>query len=42
MSRVKRVYEDCVMYFSEGRLSDVEIAKELCVSRANVCKMRQR
>ncbi|WP_024653069.1 DUF603 domain-containing protein, partial [Borrelia persica] len=42
MSKVKRAYEDYAMYFSEGRLSDAEIAKELGVSRANVCKMRSK
>ncbi|WP_024655188.1 DUF603 domain-containing protein [Borrelia hispanica] len=42
MSKIKRGYEDYAMYFSEGQLSDTEIAKELGVSRANVCKMRQK
>ncbi|WP_041177090.1 DUF603 domain-containing protein, partial [Borrelia crocidurae] len=42
MSRVKRAYEDYDMYFEEVRLNDAEIGKELCVSRANVCKMRQK
>uniref|UniRef100_UPI0004653360 DUF603 domain-containing protein n=1 Tax=Borrelia persica TaxID=44448 RepID=UPI0004653360 len=42
MSKIKRGYEDYAMYFNEGRLSDSEIAKELGVSRANVCKMRQK
>ncbi|WP_025401060.1 DUF603 domain-containing protein [Borrelia crocidurae] len=42
MNKVKRAYEDYAMYFEEGRLNDAEIAKELCVSRANVCKMRQK
>ncbi|WP_038363965.1 DUF603 domain-containing protein [Borrelia persica] len=42
MSKIKRGYEDYVMYFNEGRLSDSEIAKEMGVSRANVCKMRQK
>ncbi|WP_318250828.1 DUF603 domain-containing protein [Borrelia duttonii] len=41
MSKVKRAYKDCVMYFEEDRLNDAEIAKELCVTRANVCKMEK-
>lgn len=42
MTKVKKSYDDYVAYFSEGHLSDADIAKEMGVSRANVCKMRSK
>ncbi|QTL83973.1 DUF603 domain-containing protein [Borrelia miyamotoi] len=40
MSRIKKTYNDYIVYFKECRLNDAEIAKELGVSRVNVGKMR--
>ncbi|AHH04460.1 Hypothetical protein BHY_1510 (plasmid) [Borrelia nietonii YOR] len=42
MSRVKKSFDDYIVYFKEGKLNDVSIAKEMRVSRANVGKMRRR
>ncbi|UPA18666.1 DUF603 domain-containing protein [Borrelia puertoricensis] len=42
MRREKKSFDDYVMYFNEGKLNDTGIAKELGVSRANVCKMRRK
>ncbi|QTL84311.1 DUF603 domain-containing protein [Borrelia miyamotoi] len=42
MSRLKKTYNDYIVYFKEGRLKDAEIAKELGVSRVNVGKMRRK
>ncbi|AOW96096.1 DUF603 domain-containing protein [Borrelia miyamotoi] len=42
MSRLKKTYNDYIVYFKEGRLNDAEIAKELGVSRVNVGKMRRK
>ncbi|WP_268744166.1 DUF603 domain-containing protein [Borrelia persica] len=38
--KLKKSYEDYVMYFSEGQLSDSEIAKEIEILRTNVCNKR--
>ncbi|UPA12546.1 DUF603 domain-containing protein [Borrelia venezuelensis] len=42
MSREKKSFDDYVVYFNEGKLNDTQIAKEMGVSRANVCKMRRK
>ncbi|QFP42603.1 DUF603 domain-containing protein, partial (plasmid) [Borrelia miyamotoi] len=42
MSRLKKTYDDYVLYFKEDRLNDSQIAKELGVSRVNVGKMRRK
>ncbi|WP_281506693.1 DUF603 domain-containing protein [Borrelia parkeri] len=42
MSRVKKSFDDYIVYFKEGKLNDVSIAKEMGVSRVNVGKMRLR
>ncbi|PRR04575.1 DUF603 domain-containing protein, partial [Borreliella burgdorferi] len=42
MKRAKRSFDDYAAYFSEGLLSDVEIAKKLGVSKVNVWRMRQK
>ncbi len=42
MKRAKRSFDDYAAYFSEGSLSDVEIAKKLGVSKVNVWRMRQK
>ncbi|UPA14352.1 DUF603 domain-containing protein [Borrelia turicatae] len=42
MSRVKKSFDDYIVYFREGKLNDASIAKEMGVSRANVGKMRRR
>ncbi|WP_418453695.1 DUF603 domain-containing protein [Borreliella bissettiae] len=42
MKRAKRSFDDYVAYFSEGLLSDVEIADKLGVSKVNVWRMRQK
>ncbi|UPA15206.1 DUF603 domain-containing protein [Borrelia turicatae] len=42
MSRVKKSFDDYVVYFREGKLNDACIAKELGVSRVNVGKMRRK
>ncbi|AHH04336.1 Hypothetical protein BHY_1385 (plasmid) [Borrelia nietonii YOR] len=40
MRRVKKSFDDYVVYFKECRLNDAQIAKELGVSRVNVGEMR--
>ncbi|WP_330730388.1 DUF603 domain-containing protein [Borrelia turicatae] len=42
MSRVKKSFDDYVVYFREGKLNNAGIAKELGVSRVNVGKMRRK
>ncbi|AHH04396.1 Hypothetical protein BHY_1446 (plasmid) [Borrelia nietonii YOR] len=42
MGRVKKSFDDYIVYFREGRLNDVSIAKELGVSRVNAGKMRRK
>ncbi|WP_084543161.1 DUF603 domain-containing protein [Borrelia hispanica] len=42
MNKVKKSFDDYIVYFNEGKLSDAQISKEMGVSRANVCKMRRR
>ncbi|WP_417903066.1 DUF603 domain-containing protein [Borreliella bissettiae] len=42
MKKGKRSFDDYVAYFSEGLLSDVEIADKLGVSKVNVWRMRQK
>ncbi|QFP42589.1 DUF603 domain-containing protein, partial (plasmid) [Borrelia miyamotoi] len=42
MNKLKKTYDDYIVYFKEGRLNDVQIAKELGVSRVNVGKMRRK
>ncbi|MCD2375776.1 DUF603 domain-containing protein, partial [Borreliella burgdorferi] len=42
MKRAKRSFDDYAAYFSEGLLSDVEIADKLGVSKVNVWRMRQK
>ncbi|MCD2401790.1 DUF603 domain-containing protein, partial [Borreliella bissettiae] len=42
MKKGKRSFDDYAAYFSEGSLSDVEIAKKLGVSKVNVWRMRQK
>ncbi|QBK63950.1 DUF603 domain-containing protein, partial (plasmid) [Borrelia miyamotoi] len=42
MNKLKKTYDDYVVYFKEGKLNDTEIAKELGVSRVNVGKMRRK
>ncbi|ANF34517.1 hypothetical protein A7978_05935 (plasmid) [Borrelia turicatae] len=42
MSRVKKSFDNYVVYFREGKLNDAGIAKELGVSRVNVGKMRRK
>ncbi|WP_434757395.1 DUF603 domain-containing protein (plasmid) [Borrelia puertoricensis] len=42
MNRVKKSFDDYVVYFREGKLNDAGIAKELGVSRINVGKMRRK
>ncbi|AHH04392.1 Hypothetical protein BHY_1442, partial (plasmid) [Borrelia nietonii YOR] len=42
MRRVKKSFDDYVVYFKEGRLNDAQIAKEMGVSRVNVGKMRRK
>ncbi|UPA18748.1 DUF603 domain-containing protein [Borrelia puertoricensis] len=42
MCKEKKSFDDYVMYFNEGKLNDTGIARELGVSRANVCKMRRK
>ncbi|WP_210380788.1 DUF603 domain-containing protein [Borreliella garinii] len=42
MKKVKRSFDDYVVYFREGSLSDKEIAARLGVSRVNVWRMRQK
>ncbi|UPA17479.1 DUF603 domain-containing protein (plasmid) [Borrelia coriaceae] len=42
MSRFKKSFDDYIVYFKEGKLNDVSIAKEMGVSKANVSKMRHK
>ncbi|MCD2372092.1 DUF603 domain-containing protein, partial [Borreliella burgdorferi] len=42
LKRAKRSFDDYAAYFSEGLLSDVEIADKLGVSKVNVWRMRQK
>ncbi|WP_418905757.1 DUF603 domain-containing protein [Borreliella japonica] len=42
MKKVKRSFDDYVVYFREGLLDDKEIAAKLGVSRVNVWRMRQK
>ncbi|AHH05546.1 DUF603 domain-containing protein (plasmid) [Borrelia miyamotoi] len=42
MIRIKKTFDDYMVYFKEGRLNDAEIAKELGVSHVNVGKMRRK
>ncbi|MBB6213817.1 DUF1473 family protein (plasmid) [Borreliella californiensis] len=42
MKKGKRSFDDYVAYFSEGSLSDIEIAERLGVSRVNVWRIRQK
>ncbi|QFP42553.1 DUF603 domain-containing protein (plasmid) [Borrelia miyamotoi] len=42
MSKIKKTYDDYIVYFKEGRFNDSEIAKELGVSRVNVGKIRRK
>ncbi|WP_418909538.1 DUF603 domain-containing protein (plasmid) [Borreliella sinica] len=42
MKKVKRSFDDYVVYFREGLLDDGEIAAKLGVSRVNVWRMRQK
>ncbi len=42
MKKVKRSFDDYVVYFREGSLSDGEIATRLGVSRVNAWRMRQK
>ncbi|AHH05867.1 DUF603 domain-containing protein (plasmid) [Borrelia miyamotoi] len=42
MIRIKKTFDDYMVYFKEGRLNDAEIAKEMNVSRVNVGKMRRK
>ncbi|AHH11416.1 Hypothetical protein BCO_0010701 (plasmid) [Borrelia coriaceae ATCC 43381] len=42
MSRIKKSFDDYVVYFKEGKLNDTNIAKEMGVSKANVSKMRHK
>ncbi|AFI32026.1 DUF603 domain-containing protein [Borrelia crocidurae] len=42
MSRVKKSFDDYIVYFNEDKLSYTQISKETGVSRANLCKMRRR
>ncbi|ACN93307.1 conserved hypothetical protein (plasmid) [Borreliella finlandensis] len=42
MKKVKRSFDDYVVYFREGSLNDKEIAFRLGVSRVNVWRMRQK
>ncbi len=42
MKKVKRPFDDYVVYFREGSLNDREIADKLGVSKVNVWRMRQK
>ncbi|AEL19317.1 conserved hypothetical protein (plasmid) [Borreliella bissettiae DN127] len=42
MKKGKRSFDDYVAYFSEGLLSNVEIADKLGASKVNVWRMRQK
>ncbi|ACH94150.1 DUF603 domain-containing protein [Borrelia duttonii] len=42
MNKVKKSFDDYIVYFNGGKLSDAQISKEMGVNRANVCKMRRR
>ncbi len=42
MKKVKRPFDDYVVYFREGSLNDREIAEKLGVSKVNVWRMRQK
>ncbi|AFI31890.1 DUF603 domain-containing protein [Borrelia crocidurae] len=42
MNKVKKSFDDYIVYFNEGKFNDAQISKEMGVSRANVFKMRRR